>query len=456
MTTYDKLLMQEYILYLDANNLYGYAMSSYLPKGGFKWNNDDWTVEKILKLKDNAKIGYLFDVNLKYSSNDPNKTPEENEQLTKALHDLHNGYPLAPENLNIKKEWLSEWQQNGYKQNNINKLVTTFFDKKNYVVNYRILKLYLELGLELECVNRVIEFEQDNFMESYIQKNTIERAKAKNEFEKDFYKLMNNSVYGKTLENVRCRINFKLVSSEAKALALRNKKIKYTIFNENLVGVHLAKQQVKLNKPIFIGQTVLDQSKFLMYDFHYNTMLPYFGKENLDLLFTDTDSLCYHIKNKDPFEFMANNKKLFDLSEYPEDHPLYDPTNKKVIGVFKNESINAIIEFCGLRSKLYAYSTDNNIIAFEKGKPIEQLKMKCKGASSVIVKKDVRLENYKTVLFSRGSKDINQRSFRSYGHKVYTELINKIALSSNDDKIHVMDNNIDTLSFGHHSLMGMK
>ena len=110
MTTYDKLVMQEYILYLDANNLYGYAMSSYLPKGGFKWNNDDWTVEKILKLKDNAKIGYLFDVNLKYSSNDPNKTPEENEQLTKKLHDLHNGYPLASENLNIKKEWLSEWQ----------------------------------------------------------------------------------------------------------------------------------------------------------------------------------------------------------------------------------------------------------------------------------------------------------------------------------------------------------
>jgi hypothetical protein len=289
-------------------------------------------------------------------------------------------------------------------------------------------------------------------MESYIQKNTIERAKAKNEFEKDFYKLMNNSVYGKTLENVRCRINFKLVSSEAKALGIRNKKIKYTIFNENLVGAHLAKQQVKLNKPIFIGQTVLDQSKFLMYDFHYNTMLPYFGKDNLDLLFTDTDSLCYHIKNKDPFEFMENNKKLFDLSDYPEDHPLFDSTNKKVIGVFKNESINAIIEFCGLRSKLYAYSTDNNIIAFEKGKPIDQLKMKCKGASSVIVKKDLRLENYKTVLFSRGSKDINQRSFRSYGHKVYTELINKVALSSNDDKIHVMDNNIDTLSFGHYKI----
>ena len=89
-----------------------------------------------------------------------------------------------------------------------------------------------------------------------------------------------------------------------------------------------------------------------MNDFHYNKMLPYFTKENLDLLFTDTDSLCYHIKNKDPFEFMKNNKDLFDLSNYPIDHPLYDEMNKKVIGKFKNESIKQIIKFVGLRSKL--------------------------------------------------------------------------------------------------------
>ena len=92
--------------------------------------------------------------------------------------------------------------------------------------------------------------------------------------------------------------------------------MRYIIFNENLVGVRLAKQCVKLNKPIFIGQCVLDQSKYLMDDFHYNKMLPYFGRNNLDLLFTDTDSLCYHIKNKDTFEYMLNKKDLFDLSNY--------------------------------------------------------------------------------------------------------------------------------------------
>jgi hypothetical protein len=126
-------------------------------------------------------------------------------------------------------------------------------------------------------------------------KNTVERTKATNEFEKDFYKLMNNSVYGKTMENVRNRINFRLISSEKKALAIKNIRTKITIFNENLVGVHLCKQQVNLNKPIFIGQNVLDQSKLLMYDFHYNFILTKFKRNDVDLLFTDTDSLCYHI-----------------------------------------------------------------------------------------------------------------------------------------------------------------
>ena len=137
-------------------------------------------------------------------------------------------------------------------------------------------------------------------------------------------------------KNVRNRINFRLITTEQHALNIRNTRIKHTIFNEDLVSIHLCKQQVKLNKPIFIGQCVLDQSKYLMNDFQYNTMLTYFTKDNLDLLFTDTDSLCYPIKNFDPFEFMLNSKELFDLSNYDKNHPLYDDTNKKVIGKLKN------------------------------------------------------------------------------------------------------------------------
>ena len=256
MNKHDKTKIDEYILYLDANNLYGYAMCEYLPKGNFKWNTDnDWTTEKISNLESDGKTGYLFDVDLHYPDH---------------LHDLHNGYAMAPENMAIKSDMLNGWQQEGYKNSNIQKLITNFYDKKNYGINFRLLKLFISLGIEVKKVNRVLQYDQDNYMKSYIMKNTNERTKATNDFEKDFYKLMNNSVYGKTMENVRNRINFRLISSEEQALAIRNTRTKFTIFNDNLVGVHLCKQQVKLNKPIFIGQNVLDDSKFLMYNFHNN------------------------------------------------------------------------------------------------------------------------------------------------------------------------------------------
>jgi hypothetical protein len=427
MSEYDTNAIDEYILYLDANNLYGHGMSAFLPQSGFKWNKMEWTTNNILQLDDKADVGYLFEVDLHY--------PEH-------LHKVHNGYALACENMSIKKDQLNEWQQENYKESNIQKLCTSFNDKIKYGINYRLLKLYLSLGMELTKVHRALEFKQSNYMESYIMKNTAERAKAKNTFEKDFYKLMNNSVYGKTMENVRTRINFRLISSEEQALQIRNSRIKYTIFNEDLVGVHLLKKEVQLNKPIFIGQCVLDNSKHLMQDFHFNFMIKQFGRKNLDLLFTDTDSLCYHIKNKDPFELIKNNKSYFDLSDYPEEHELHDTTNKKVIGKMKNESPNhQITEFVGLRSKLYAYKTDDN----------SQHK-KCKGVNTGVVNKNIIFDNYKSVLFQRHSFNVKQNGFRSHKHVLYTETVTKTALSFNDDKCYIDDDNINTFTFGHRQI----
>ena len=406
MKDYDETKDDEYIVYLDANNLYGYGMSSYLPIGGFKWNSDEWTKEKIMELNNEGKTGYLFDVDLHY--------PKE-------LHDLHNGYALASNNSEIKKEWLNDWQQNKYKESNIKKLITSFHDKSNYVVNYRLLKLFLSLGLVLKKVNRVIEYDQDDYMKSYIMKNTNERANTKNDFEKDFYKLMNNSVYGKTMENVRNRINFKLLSSSEKALALRNQLKKSTIFNENLVGVHICKKEVILNKPIFIGQNVLDESKLLMYNFHYNFMLKKFKRENIDLLFTDTDSLAYHIRNQDPYEIINQNKSLFDLSNYPKEDKLFDKTNNKVIGKFKDEQAGKqIIEFIGLRSKCYSYITDD-IKSHIKAKGIKKYITKNKDTS--IDAYYLNHQNYYNCLFNRNPKKISQNTFRSKRHQLYLSLI---------------------------------
>jgi len=257
---------------------------------------------------------------------------------------------------------------------------------------------------------------------------------------------MNNSVYGKTMENVRNRINFRLLSSETQMKNIMNERIRYTVFNEDLLGVHLCKREIYLNKPIFIGQTVLDESKLIMQDFHYNFMLKKFEKKNLDLLFTDTDSLCYHIKNIDPYEIIKKNKDLFDLSAYPKTHELHDPTNKKVIGKFKDEAVdgtmNYISEFVGLRSKLYSYLTEDGIEH-----------KKCKGIKKSVVDKQLVLKDYKNTLDTKNPKNVKQNVFRTYKHQLFTENINKCALSCYDDKTYILKDNINCLTFGHRDII---
>jgi len=180
-----------------------------------------------------------------------------------------------------------------------------------------------------------------------------------------------------------------------------------------------------------------------MNDFHYNHMLKYFERKNINLLFTDTDSLCYHIKNQDPYEMMKNNSNLFDTSDYPKDHPLYSTTNKKVIGKFKDESNSIpITEFVGLRSKLYAYTVDGE----------NHDHMKAKGVKSSVVKKQIQFENYKQTLFNRQSYNVSQNTFRSYKHQLYTISQTKVALSAVDDKIHICENNITCFSFSHYKI----
>ena len=229
-------------------------------------------------------------------------------------------------------------------------------------------------------------------------------------------------------------------------MSIQNVRRRYTIFNENCVGVHLLKKEVKLFKPIFIGKNLLDESKLMMGNFHYNFMLKKFKRENIDVLFTDTDSLCYHIKNQNPYEVIKHNKELFDLSAYPKGHELKDDTNKKVIGKFKDECVdgemNYITEFIGLRSKLYSYETE---------KDGEHNRAKGIKSSALVYNTERSLihQDYKDCLFKRNNLEITQNTFRSYKHQLYTEQIRKVALSCNDDKSYILENNIDTYTLGH-------
>ena len=250
---FNKNLPSKYLIYLDANNLYGWAMMQKLPTHGFKWvkndNKYDW-----------ESYPCILEVDLEY----PIK-----------LHDLHNDYPLAPERMKV---------------NGIEKLIPNLHNKTKYIVHHETLKLYLSLGLKLKKIHRVIKFEESAWMKQYIDLNTSLRAKAKNDFEKDFFKLMNNSSFGKTMENIRNRVDIRLKNSEKCAEKLTRKpNFKHlTIFDENLVAIHMKKTELLFNKPIYLGFCILDISKKLMYDFHYNYMMKKYGSK-AKLLFTDTD-----------------------------------------------------------------------------------------------------------------------------------------------------------------------
>ena len=423
MKDYNKKEASKYLMYVDANNLYGCAMSQKLPVHSFKW----MTNKEIENIFNNQIVQVwkrtpcILEVDLTY--------PEE-------LHDLHNDYPLCPERVECDK--------------GVKKLIPNLRHKNNYVVHYKTLMQYLNLGMELKKIHRGIKFIECDFLKPYINKNTNLRTKAKNNFEKDFFKLMNNSVFGKTMENIRNRVNVKLVDTgeQFKKLAAKPNYESRKIFNENLVSVHMKKTSLTMNKPVYLGMSILDLSKTVMFDFHYKYIKPKYGKQ-AKLLFTDTDSFLYEIQTEDFYKDISGDvKNRFDTSDYPEGHPSGIPTgiNKKVLGMFKDETAGKIIkEFVGLRAKLYSYKMD-------EGKENKR----CKGIKKAVVEKSITHGDYKTCLETGKEQLRKQNIIRSYEHTLYTEEVNKIALSAADDKRYLLKDSFDTLAWGHHRIKEME
>ena len=406
MKKYDSALTTKYITYLDANGLYGHAMTKALPTHGFEWMDN----QELSNWRDHPCI---LEVDLEY--------PHQ-------LHDLHNDYPLAPERLDVE---------------GVDKLIPNLMDKTKYIIHHEALKQYLSLGLKLNKVHRGITFKESAWLKIYIDLNTSLRAKAENDFEKDFFKLMNNSVFGKTMENIRKRVDIQLVTNEkqARKLIVKPNFHHRNIFCEKLTAFHMKKTKLLFDKPIYLGLSILDISKIIMYEFHYNYIKIKYG-EKAKLLFTDTDSLAYEIQTEDFYkDISADVRDKFDTSNYHKDHPsgIETGVNKKVGGMFKDEAGGEqITEFVGLRAKLYAFKTDKQT----------EVK-KCKGVNKAVVSKSIGFEDYKTCLFSGESQRRKMNTIRSHKHDIYTETVNKVALSREDDKRVIMEDGVNTYAHGH-------
>lgn len=280
---YDPEKPSSHILYLDANNLYGWAMSQALPIRDFQWVDVSGLAETIAELPADNEEGYILEVDMEY--------PAE-------LHKAHNAYPLAPERLVVKKEWMSEYQRElldgalGGAPTEVEKLVPNLRNKDRYVLHYRNLQLYMSLGMRLTKIHRALRFQQSPWMEPYIRMNTELRKKATSDFEKDLYKLMNNSVFGKTMENLRRRVDVKLVRAneedKLRRLIASPAFARANIFDDDLAAVQMQKSRLVLNRPIYVGMSILDLSKTLMYDFYYKRLQRQY-EDRCQLLYTDTN-----------------------------------------------------------------------------------------------------------------------------------------------------------------------
>lgn len=409
-----------YLMYIDSNNLYGLAMSKAMPKNGFQWmKKREIKALNLENVSDDSEVGYILEVDVVYPQH---------------LHDSHNDLPFLPESKIPPKS----------KQI---KLLTTLENKKRYVCHYIALKQAIEQGLKLEKIHRAIKFNQSPWLKPYIDWNTVKRTQAKDPFEEDLYKKMNNAMFGKSIENLRKRMNLELVTTQKRLdkLVCKPTFLDRTIYSESLAAVSCSKESILFNKPVYIGFTVLELSKAHMYEFHYKIMKEFFGSK-IRLLYTDTDSFFYEIITDDIYVDINSPqlKQYFDTSNYSKNHLCYSMKNKKVLGKFKDEVCGKIIvEFIGLRPKLYCYTIFEDLY----------VQKKAKGVNKKVIEKGITFDDFKKCLSDRKlciSKQ--QTSFQSKQHKISTVTVNKVALSANDDKRWICEDGINTLAYGHYKL----
>lgn len=431
--TYDSGKDSSYIVAYDANNLYGFVMVQSLPYGNFSWLSPEEIHNfNILDTTPDSAVGYILECDIHY--------PKE-------LHVSHNDLPMAPEHLKITYEMLSPHAKNMCDHFNLKntlpckKLTPNFFDKHNYISHYRNLKFYVENGLIITKIHKILAFSQKPWLADYINFNNNKRQEAKNEFEKNFFKKMNNSYYGKTSQNVRKRINVRgALNVKDSNRYLSSPSLEYfEAINNYLTLFKCKKINLILDKPIYAGFTVLELSKLHMYDLYYSNFKKIYD-DKCSLLYMDTDSFYLEIRCDNNVNVYSDIKKRFnkimDHSNFPTNHMLFDDTNKGKLGALKSECTLPIKEFVGLRCKLYSFSYGGEI------------KKRAKGVKRSAMK-DITFQMYKDALAHDTIFRKLQYSIISKKHDIFTTMQNKIALSSFYDKRFLIDS-INSNAYGHY------
>ena len=417
--TYDLTQPRQELLYIDANNLYGNALSFSLPQDQFKMLVGDDVPQNIAQLNLDGDIGYIFEVDLHY----PTK-----------LHDSTEDLPFAPERLKLGSDYLTPLMKTQWgdklKYRGHEKLMITQWDKEKYVIHGKLLQFYVQQGLIVTKIHSALQFHQSNFFASYINYNSEKRQKATTDFDKNHYKMKNNALFGKSMENQRKKIKYQLCNTaEHLTILAARPDFRETIrYNDNLVGVLLSKDLIKLNKPIFIGQAVLDLSKLIMYKLRYE-QFPRYETElggSIKIVGGDTDSFFLSLINMSSNDLLTAMKRdnLLDSSNYPNNHPLFSNTNKAKLGCIKDEAGGTTFkEWVFLRPKCYSLLTIKN----------KEMK-RAKGVRRATVAKIINHALYKEAFLKQREFVHNQTRLGSTRHQLRTINYDKKSLSFFENK----------------------
>jgi len=323
----------EHILYIDANNLYGLAQSAFLPYGNYRFLEEkdflsiDWSVQD-----EEQETGYVIECDLEY--------PEE-------LYRLHQSLPVAPDNVEIHGDMLSDFSRDALRANTgkdgsnykSHKLLGWFGTRKKYVTHYLNLKLYLRLGLKLKAVHRVLAFDQAPFIKPYVQKTAELRAAALSDFAKTVHKLFANACYGKTLQNNRKHghVGFYTSAEHASRVISLPTMENFKIINANVVAIFQKPTRVKMDRCYAVGFSILELSKRFVFSEYYFRIAPVLGP-SCRVLMSDTDSLMLYFFGQSKNEALKKLQHVIDFSNYPKDHPLFDESKKNEIRLLERRN----------------------------------------------------------------------------------------------------------------------
>ena len=417
-----------------------------LPVGSFEWiEPDSFDTTLITDFDEVSNVGYTIEVDLDYPEN---------------LHNAHRDFPLCPEKTRIVYDNLSPFTkqlfvdtypgQNPASYTGV-KLTPTLCNKSKVVLHIRTLKLYLELGMKLKKVHKVIKFRQSNFLATYITKCTENRRKAKFEWERNMWKLFANSCYGKMIENARNFVDIKIVNTQEKMLRHLNNPLfnHVKILTDSVQVIMLKQASIKIAKPIFIGMSILEFAKLFMYHFWYNILKPAFQNDKLTLHLHDTDSFIFSILkgrfNRALFSADSSLRDIIDFSNLPVTNQ-FDSfrskvqntlhhtslTDRKNVPGFVKDELNwdKMILFAGLRAKVYSFTYLKHV----DGKQAD--KSACKGVNRGCVKQFLNTTQYVTVLFSQKTHSLSFHSLRKTKQSIALIKQRKKALCAFDDKLY--------------------